>query len=99
MRIVIDGPVFHGQSDEDHLFEWMSELPSFEKVVGVGTQLQVYLREPVDDDTVLGLIVLCDRWRIDMTPLRGESAWLTTRPPAEVPVQARPCHSSRQAQR
>jgi hypothetical protein len=70
MRIVIDGPVFHGQSDEDHFFEWMSELPSFEKVVGVGTQLQVYLREPVDDDTVLGLVVLCDRWRIDMTPLR-----------------------------
>ena len=70
MQVVIEGPVFRGESDEDHFFEWLAELPSFENVVGHGTQLQVNLREPVDDETVLGLIVLCDRWRIDMTPLR-----------------------------
>jgi hypothetical protein len=71
MLLVIDGPVFHGDSDEDHFFEWLAELPSFEKVVGVRTKLEITLREPVDDETALGLIVLCDRWRLDMKPLRG----------------------------
>lgn len=83
MLVVIDGPVFHGDSDESHFFEWLAELPSFEKVVGVGTQLEVSLREPVDDATALGLLALCDRWRIDMSPLRairskGNEAWFAS---------------------
>ena len=70
MLVSIDGPVFHGQGDEDHFFAWLGELPSFESVVGVGTMLNISIREPVDDETTLGLIVLCDRWRIRMAPLR-----------------------------
>jgi hypothetical protein len=61
MVVSIDGPVFYGQADEDHFFEWLGELPSFKQVVGVGQQLEITLREPVDDDTALGLIVLCER--------------------------------------
>ena len=70
MHVKLDAPVFYGQSDEDHFFEWLRELPAFENVVGVGTQIHVALREPVDDETALGLLVLCDRWRIDMSPLQ-----------------------------
>ena len=71
MLVTIDGPVFHGESDEDHFFAWLSELPSFDSVVGARTMLNISLHEPVDDETALGLIVLCDRWRVNMAPLRG----------------------------
>jgi hypothetical protein len=70
MHVVIDGPVFHGERDEERFFAWLQELPSFENVVGAGKKLDISLREPIDDETALGLIVLCDRWRIGMAPLR-----------------------------
>jgi hypothetical protein len=69
--VELDGPVYHGESDEAHFFEWLGELPALEKVVGVGTKLEITLREPVDDESALGLIVLCDRWRVNMSPLRA----------------------------
>jgi len=71
MLVTIDGPVFYGQADEDHFFKWLGDLPSFGQVVGVGRELAITLREPVDDETTLGLLVLCERWQISMKPLRA----------------------------
>jgi hypothetical protein len=71
MLVVLEGPAFHGDTDEAHFFEWLAELPCFENVVGVGLKLEITLHEPIDDETTLGLLALCDRWRIDMAPLRA----------------------------
>lgn len=70
MEITIEGPVFFAQEDENRFFEWIYSLRAYDKVVGEGTDLRISLREPVDDESVRQLLVLCRRWCIDIQPLR-----------------------------
>ena len=68
--IIIKGPTFFVQEDEERFFAWMYALPAFEEVIGSGRNLHIYLREPVDDETVRQLVTLCRRWCIDISPIR-----------------------------
>lgn len=69
MEVIIEGPHFFAQEDEDRFFQWIYSLPAYERVTGIGTKLHIALREPVDDDTVKQLLIICRRWLIDVVPL------------------------------
>src|SRR5262245_1309896 len=69
MKVVIDGPWYFAQADEDRFFEWIYSLPAYKNVEGRGTKLHLTLGDPVDDETIKQLLVICRRWHIDISPL------------------------------
>lgn len=69
MEIIIEGPSFYAQEDEDLFFSGIYGLPGFEQVRGQGTQLKIEIAEPVKDEAIVKLVVLCRRWSIDVAPL------------------------------
>jgi len=69
VEIIIEGPSFYAQEDEDLFFSCIYGLPGFEQVRGQGTQLKIEISEPVTDEAIVKLLVLCRRWSIDVMPL------------------------------
>ncbi|MBB5865895.1 hypothetical protein [Xanthomonas sp. 3058] len=69
IEIVLDGPVFFAQQDEEQFFSWLAALPAYAGVRGRGCQLHLELTWPVDPATVESLLVICHRWEIDKAPL------------------------------
>ncbi len=69
IEIVLDGPVFFAQQDEEQFFGWLAALPAYAGVRGRGRQLHLELTLPVDPATVKSLLVICHRWEIDKAPL------------------------------
>lgn len=70
MEITIEGPEFLDQEDENLFFESMYRLESFIKVVGCGRHLNIYMCEKPLEKDFLRLLVLCQRWRIDIEPFQ-----------------------------
>ncbi|MEN3158714.1 hypothetical protein ABC502_10055 [Alkalimonas sp. NCh-2] len=71
MEIIIEGPMFYAQEDEDLFFSCIYGLPGFEHVQGQGTLLKIEISEPVTDEAIVKLVILCRRWSIDIAPLLG----------------------------
>lgn len=71
MEIIIEGPVFFSQEDESRFFDWLNLLPGFKKVVGEGEYLHLHFNEPLADEAIRQVLIICRRWGIDITPLRG----------------------------
>ena len=69
MIISFEGPVFFAAADEDQFFRWLSSLPEFQSVRGIGTTLELALGHPVQPETVRQLLVVFRRWHLDVTPL------------------------------
>lgn len=69
MEIAIEGPLFYAREDEDLFFSCIYGLPGFKQVRGQGTQLKIEIEEPVTDEAVMKLLVLCRRWSISVVPL------------------------------
>jgi hypothetical protein len=67
--ISFEGPVFFAQADEDQFFRWLSSLPEYQGIRGIGTVLELTLSAPTSPDTVQQLLVIFRRWRIDVAPL------------------------------
>ena len=67
--ISFEGPVFFAAADEDQFFGWLSSLPQFQSVRGVGTTLELTVGYPVEPETVRQLLVIFRRWHLDVTPL------------------------------
>nr|WP_086938584.1 hypothetical protein [Thaumasiovibrio occultus] len=70
MIVTIQGPSFYGPEDEEVFFGCLYSLPEFEKVVGVGLNLDIHFKAPVSGDVIKLLLVICRRWGIDVSPLR-----------------------------
>ena len=76
MEIIFEGPIFFAQEDENHFFEWLYSLPAYKEIVGSGVNLTLELNDPVDDDSILQLLIIFRRWCIDtnaLFPLKRES--------------------------
>ena len=71
MIISFEGPVFFASADEDQFFGWLSSMPEFQSVRGIGTTLELALSHPVQAETVRQLLVVFRRWHLDMTPLQA----------------------------
>lgn len=71
MEIIIEGPSFYAQEDEDLFFSCIYGLPGFEHVQGQGAQLKIEFSEPITDDAIVKLVILCRRWSIELAPLLG----------------------------
>ena len=70
MEVVIEGPSFYDTEDENIFFNCLYALPEYEEVKGQGVNLHIQLQEPVSDETIKQLVVVCFRWEIDIEPLR-----------------------------
>jgi len=61
-EIVIEGPVFYGEEDENIFFQCIYNLPGLKEVVGSGTALTISF-SPADSKKVEEQIeILCRRW-------------------------------------
>ena len=69
MIIYFEGPTFFAPADEDCFFRWLASLPEYRDIRGAGTTLELTLDSPVGPDTVRQLLVIFQRWLIDVTPL------------------------------
>jgi hypothetical protein len=67
--ISFEGPVSFAAADEDQFFGWLSSLPEFQSVRGIGTTLELALSHPVQPETVRQLLVVFRRWHLGVTPL------------------------------
>ena len=71
MEVIIEGPSFYDEEDENIFFNCLYSLPDFQDVKGKGVNLHIHLKEPVTDETIKQLVVTCRRWQIDIEPLKG----------------------------
>lgn len=69
MIISFAGPVFYAPADEDQFFRWLSSLPEYQSIRGVGKELKLSLSYPVGPETVRQLLVIFLRWKLSVTPL------------------------------
>jgi hypothetical protein len=68
--LLIDGPRFYSQTDEDHFFAWLQSIPEIEKVTGVVRDLELIVRRPMDKESLRDLIALMRRYNLDRAPLK-----------------------------
>lgn len=68
--LLISGPRFYSQADEDHFFAWLQSIPEIEKVTGVVRDLELTVRRPMDKESLRDLIALMRRYNLDRGPLR-----------------------------
>jgi len=61
-NIIIEGPVFNGEEDENIFFQCIYNLPDFEEVVGAGTELTIMFSATVSETAKDQVEVLCRRW-------------------------------------
>lgn len=71
MEVIIEGPSFYDEEDENIFFNCLYSLPEYQDVKGKGVNLHIYLKEPVTDETIKQLVVTCRRWQIDIEPLKS----------------------------
>ena len=69
MEVVIEGPTYYDKEDEAIFFACLYSLPDYKEVIGKGRKLHIQLKEPVTEKTIIQLLILCRRWRIDIAPL------------------------------
>ena len=62
-HIVIEGPVFYGEEDENIFFQCIYSLPDFKEVVGAGTELTIKFGVTASDEAKEKVEVLCRRWK------------------------------------
>jgi len=70
MEIVIKGPRFYDTEDENIFFNCIYSLPSYEEVKGKGLNLHIKFKEPISDEAIKQLVIICVRWEINIEPLR-----------------------------
>jgi len=61
-NIVIEGPVFNGEEDENVFFQCIYNLPNFKEVVGAGTELTIMFGSTISETAKKQVEVLCRRW-------------------------------------
>jgi hypothetical protein len=68
--LIIRGPRFYSQTDEDHFFAWLQSISEVEKVTGVVRDLELIVRRPMDEESLRNLIALMRRYDLDRSPLK-----------------------------
>ena len=61
-NMIIEGPVFKGEEDENIFFQCIYNLPDFKEVVGAGTELTITFSTTVSETAKEQIAVLCRRW-------------------------------------
>jgi hypothetical protein len=61
-NMIIEGPVFKGEEDENIFFQCIYNLPDFKEVVGAGTELTITFSATVSETAKEQIAVLCRRW-------------------------------------
>jgi len=69
-ELILRGPTFYSQEDEDIFFKLLYALPEFEEVTGKGRNLHIKLKEPVSNESIKQMIIICRRWKIEIEPLK-----------------------------
>ncbi len=64
MEVVFLGPVFYSHKDEDLFFKAIYDLPQYSEIQGKGRELFLTLNEPLEKETIVGLLVTFKRWEI-----------------------------------
>ena len=70
-------PIFYSHSDEDRFFQGFYALPEYVRITGVLRELTLELRQPPGRESILELIALLARYRIELAYLRPAMAALS----------------------
>jgi hypothetical protein len=68
--VVVGGPRYYSQLDEDHFFGWLQSNPAVVQVSGQGLALHVTIRRPLSKEDLRELIAVFVRYRVDCCSLR-----------------------------
>lgn len=69
--IVIKEPCpFYSQQDEDSFFEWLQSIPEVKSVKGCANGLEILLKEPIGEDSLIELIAVFSRYSLKLKPLK-----------------------------
>ena len=69
MEVIIESPSFYDEEDENVFFNCIYALPGFVTVKGRGINLLISFSEPITNEAIKQLVVICRRWNIDISTL------------------------------
>jgi hypothetical protein len=64
MDITIDVPIFYHPEDENIFFSCIYRLPDYKQVRGQGRALTISFNQPLSNEAIAQLLVICRRWHI-----------------------------------
>ncbi len=64
MKLTISGPSFISEADENLFFQNIYNLPNFESVKGIGTNLIIQFKQPLQTEEFETIEAICYRWQI-----------------------------------
>ena len=67
MKLTISGPSFISEADENLFFQNIYNLPNFESVAGVGSNLVIKFKQPLQTDELDIIEAICYRWQVPRT--------------------------------
>jgi hypothetical protein len=67
-KIIIEGPTFYGQEDENLFFQCIYNLPNYFEVKGAGTRLTISFKSEITETAQEQIEVLCRRWQTAICP-------------------------------
>ncbi len=65
--MIIEGPVFKSEEDENIFFQCIYNLPDFKEVVGAGTELTITFNATISEIAKEQVKVLCHRWNTKLS--------------------------------
>lgn len=76
MEIVFLGPVFYSTKDENLFFSMIYDLPQYSEILGKGGDLFLTLSEPIEKETIVGLLIAFKRWELSVDSIQHLKAIL-----------------------
>lgn len=67
--LVVRGPTYFSQQDEDVFFGWLQSIGCVDRVVGRLRSLHILLKRPPSEAQLRELLALFQRYRLNMRPL------------------------------
>ena len=67
MNLTISSPSFISEADENLFFQNIYNLPNFESVKGIGANLIIQFKQPLQVEEFETIEAICFRWQIQNT--------------------------------
>ncbi len=68
-KLIVKGPTYFSQRDEDLFYQWLDSIPSVGSVGGKGYEVHIELKRQPSKADLRELLALFFRYRMDMEPL------------------------------
>lgn len=67
--VQIKSLTFYSQNDEAQFFAWLKSISAIENVAGKGDTILATTTKIIDDNSLMELIAICQRYGVDMSQL------------------------------